>query len=136
MVINGTEINIGTSVSENRTVTLDLVKQYADISGDVNPIHLDEKYAEKSFFGARIAHALFCLGMVSKIIGTVMPGEGSIFLNESIDYYKPVYIGDSITTKITVIEIRESKRILNLEIKCTNQKEELVLSGTTLVKMI
>lgn len=136
MWINGNEIIIGTKASEQIQVTMEIVKAYAEISGDNNPIHLNKEYAENSFFKGMIAHGLFCLGMVSKIIGTVMPGEGSVFLNERIDYNKPAYIGDTITTTIEVIEIREDRRILDLKIDCINQKNESIMSGTTLVKMI
>ena len=65
-----------------------------------------------------------------------MPGEGSILVNENINYRKPVFIGDSITTAIEVIEIREKKNMINLKLQCTNQNCEIVLDGTTLVKVI
>ncbi len=107
MIINGKEIGVGHTASEQREVTLDAIRQYAEISGDFNPVHLDEEYAAQSFFGGRIAHGLFCLGMISKIVGTEMPGIGSIFLNERIDYKNPAYLGDTITTEIKVLEIKE-----------------------------
>lgn len=136
MIINGKEIGVGHTASEQREVTLDAIRQYAEISGDFNPVHLDEEYAAQSFFGGRIAHGLFCLGMISKIVGTEMPGIGSIFLNERIDYKNPAYLGDTITTEIKVLEIKEEKKILNLGINCTNQNGQVILCGTTLVKMV
>lgn len=136
MIVNGKIIDIGYTVSEYRKVTFDVVQQYANISGDYNPIHLDSEYASRSIFGNRIAHGLFCLGMISKIVGNEMPGVGAIFLNEKIEYRHPAYIGDTIRTEISVLEIREEKGILNLGINCTDQKGNVVICGTTLVKMI
>lgn len=118
-----------------RTATKEVVQAYAEISGDYNPIHLDEKYAKKSVFRKCIAHGLFCLGEISKLIANELPGPGAILINEKLNYRSPVYIDDVITTEATIINITKKSGVIELKVKCTNQNEKIVLDGTTLVKM-
>lgn len=108
----------------------------AKVSGDMNPIHIDEDYAKKSFFGSRIAHGLFCLGMVSNILGTKLPGEGTLLVSETINYKMPVYIDDIITTTVTIMEIIHVKDKISFSYKCVNQNGKIVTDGTALTKII
>lgn len=127
-------MKIGQVVSKKFKATNDVVQQIAITSGDYNPIHLDEQYAEKSVFKRRIAHGLFCLNGISNIIGNKFPGPGTIILEQSFKYKKAVYIDDEIEIFIKVIDKEDDKDRYVLEITCVNQNSENVLEGTTIVK--
>lgn len=129
-------LKIGDKVSMKRIATEDVVIKFAEISGDNNPVHLSEEYASKTIFGSRIAHGLFCLGMVSNLIGMQLPGEGSILVNESVKYRKPVYINDEIETTVEVTDFIYEKNKVIMSISCVNQKGEVVLDGVTEVKVV
>ncbi|NLD19028.1 MAG: MaoC family dehydratase [Clostridiales bacterium] len=129
-------IKVGDRASCTKTATEDVVKSLTLISEDFNPIHIDKGYAENTKFGRCIAHGLFCLGMISKIIGMDMPGEGSIFLNEKLNYKHPVYIGDTVTAYVEIEKIIEEKSLIEVKIECINQKGIIVMDGTSLLKLI
>lgn len=127
-------IKVGETATETRVITEEMIYNYAEISGDKNPIHLDEEYAKKSIFNTRIAHGMLVAATISKVIGINLPGEGTIYLQQSLKFLKPVFIGDSITTKITVLDINVEKAHILLRTECFNQKGLLVISGEALVK--
>ena len=95
-------LKVGDSYAQSFTATDQTIRDIAKVSGDINPIHLDEAYASKSIFGRRIAHGLFCLNAISMILGNHFPGMGTILLSQSFEYKAPVYIGDVITVEVTV----------------------------------
>lgn len=127
---------VGDMACYTRMVTSDLITELADVSEDYNPLHIDDEYAQKTVFGAKIAHGLFCIGLISRVIGMQLPGEGSVFVNEKLNYRKPVYVGDSITAYVEIISIDEKKSFVEVEIRCVNQKEEVVMDGTSLLKIM
>ncbi len=129
-------LKIGDSAQLSRKVTTDDVQNMANISGDSNPIHLNEEYAATTFFEKRIAHGLFCLGMVSNLLGTKLPGKGTVLVNETIDYKRAVYHGDTITTTITITAIISEKDMADFNFICVNQNDELVTDGTARIKII
>lgn len=126
----GQESSISKSVSGNDILSM------AQVSGDMNPIHTDENYASMNFFGRRIAHGLFCMGMVSNILGTKLPGEGTILVSETINYKMPVFIDDTITTTVTIMDIQYEKDKISFAFKCVNQNGGIVTDGTALTKCI
>lgn len=127
------QYNIGDSVSIRRIATEADIVKFAEISGDYNDIHFDEKEAKKASFRGVIMHGLFCLSMISFLIGMKIPGNGAILLDETLKYMAPVYIGDEITATVTVIEIINNDKMI-VEFKCTNQSNKLVLKGQSTVK--
>ena len=126
------EINIGDSAQIIVSATDEIVRQIASVSGDVNPVHLDEEYAATTVFKKRIAHGLFCINGISRILGTVLPG--TILLSQSFQYKRPVYIGDEICIKVSVKEIKTEKSIYIFNVVCTNQEKQVVLEGDSAVK--
>lgn len=128
------EIHIGDSAELEVTATDEIVKNIADVSGDNNPIHLDNQYAGKTVFKKRIAHGLFCLNAISKLLGTVLPGEGTILLSQTFSYKFPVYIDDHIEVKVCVKDIKREKKIYILDTICINQNRKVVLEGESVVK--
>lgn len=125
---------IGDFYSEKIVATDEIICEIAKVSGDINPIHLDENYAKGTIFGRRIAHGLFCLNAVSKLIGNNLPGRGSILLSQTFQYKKPVYIDDEVEVIIRIADIRFEKNIYILEVCCKNQNGEVVLMGESKVK--
>lgn len=126
-------LKVGDSYVQSFTATDQTIRDIAKVSGDINPIHLDEAYASKSIFGRRIAHGLFCLNAISMILGNHFPGMGTILLSQSFEYKAPVYIGDVITVEVTVTEAMP-KGVYLLSVVCQDQNRRKVLTGISKVK--
>jgi 3-hydroxybutyryl-CoA dehydratase len=127
------ELVVGQAATVERTVTDGDVVAYAGITGDDNPVHLDEEVAAKSRFGGRIAHGMLSAGFISAAIGTRLPGPGSIYLGQTLKFTAPVRIGDTVTTRVEVIELVPEKRRVKLGTRCANQHGETVIEGEALV---
>lgn len=129
------ELTVGQFAEHTKTVTETDVVMYAGITGDFNPMHVDQTYAEKTKFGGRIAHGMLTAGFISAVLGMKLPGEGSIYMSQSLRFNRPVRIGDTITARIEVIELFSEKKRVRLATTCRNQKDETVLDGEALVLM-
>ncbi len=125
---------IGTQATLSRSITEDDILLFALVSGDHNPIHLDAEYAERSFFGKRIAHGFLIGSLISAVLGNALPGPGSIYLGQTLKFLAPIHIGDTVTVTVKVVALREEKRIVTLHTACINQHGTLVLSGEATVK--
>ena len=120
---------VGQSGSLTRTVTAREVEAFAQTTGDVNPVHLDEAYAATTRFKHRIAHGMLVASYISGLLGTKFPGPGTIYMSQALNFLRPVYLGDTLTVTATVTKFRADKSILTLETAVWNQKGEKVLSG-------
>lgn len=129
------EIYVGQSASLKKTFKSDEVLAFANLSLDKNPIHVDEEYAAHSLYGKRIVHGFFVGSLISAIFGTVLPGEGAIYLHQEMNFRKPVFHGDEITATVTVTKIREDKSILYFDTKCENDRGEVVIEGNAVLKV-
>jgi 3-hydroxybutyryl-CoA dehydratase len=127
---------IGTEASLSRTITEDDIFLFALVSGDHNPLHLDATYAERSFFGKRIAHGFLIGSLISAVLGNDLPGPGSVYLGQTLRFLAPIHIGDTVTVTVKVVALREDKRIVTLHTQCTNQHGTLVLSGEATIKYV
>lgn len=127
---------IGQSEEYIKNFTQDEVECYARITGDYNYTHMDKEKAEKTFFKGRIVHGQLMAGMISALLGMKLPGEGNIYLQQTLEFLKPVKIGDVIKAKVIIIEINEKKKILVLETFCLNEKDEVVLKGKAKVLVL
>lgn len=123
---------VGDSGSFTKTLTEDDVFHFARISGDFNPLHVDEGYAARSIFKRRIAHGILTAGIVSTVLSSEIPGVGTIIVEFQIRYLKPVYFGDTITATAVVSEVISPKRV-RLVVYVTNQRGEDVAQGNVLV---
>jgi 3-hydroxybutyryl-CoA dehydratase len=123
------QLTIGQSAEFSKMFTSVEVESFAQVSGDHNPVHLNEEYAASTRFKQRICHGHLVASLFSAILGTNLPGEGSIYLGQSIKYLKPVYLNDTITAKVTVIEKDEEKNRVKLETSAVNQNGDLVITG-------
>lgn len=128
------ELTIGKTAEFSKTITDADVMEFAEVTGDFNPVHVDEAAAAKTRFGGRIAHGMLSAGLVSAAIGNRLPGAGSIYLGQTLRFTLPVRIDDTITATITVTEIL-SKRRVKLSTICTNQNGEKVLDGEATVML-
>jgi phosphotransacetylase/acyl dehydratase len=124
------EIAVGESASISRTLTKDDIALFAVVSGDVNPAHLDESYAASDMFHRIIAHGMWGGALVSAVLGTRLPGPGTIYLGQDLHFRKPVGLGDTITVTVTAKEKRPEKRIVIFDCCCVNQNGEEVITGT------
>jgi phosphate acetyltransferase len=123
----------GDTASLSKTISQDEIDRFAELTGDENPVHVDESAAQKTRFGRRIAHGMWGASLVSAVLGTKLPGPGTIYLSQTIKFSAPVYPGDSVTATVKVVKVREDKKIVTLETVCENQNGDLILSGEALV---
>lgn len=127
---------IGDTFSTTREVTDELVRRFADLSGDHNPIHLDEDFAAGTRFRRRIAHGMLSGAFISAVLGYELRDRKIVYLSQTMRFVGPVFIGDTITTTATVSHIREDKPIITLETTCTNQDGEVTLTGEAKVMLL
>jgi len=123
----------GDSATLSRTIGDDDIRAFANASGDHNPLHLDEEFARQTRFGKRIAHGMLSASLISAVLANDLPGQGSIYLGQSLQFVAPVFPGDTVTARVTVTSIREDKPIIKLETVCTNQRDEVVVRGEATV---
>ncbi len=124
---------VGSKAALSKTISERDVATFAEISGDKNPLHVDERYARGTRFGARIAHGALTFGVISAVLGTLLPGPGTIYLGQSLKFLRPVYIDDTITATVEITAIHPSKGILTLGTECANQRGEKVAEGEATV---
>ncbi len=127
------EIEIGTKASYSKTCSAEDVRQFALLSGDVNPVHLDEEYAGNTQFGRCIAHGMYTAALVSAAVAVKLPGPGSIYLGQDMKFRAPVFIDDTITVELEVESVREDKPIVGLKFVCLNQDGKKVATGTAVI---
>ncbi|HCZ9537305.1 MULTISPECIES: MaoC family dehydratase [Vibrio harveyi group] len=122
-------IEIGMSVSYSQTITDADIKQFAGLSGDHNPVHLDEVYAAESRYKRRIAHGLISGSFFSALFGTKLPGPGCVYVGQSFNFKRPVYIGDTVTASATVKSVDIKKRRVHFDTVC-KVRNKTVIDGT------
>ena len=126
-------MKVGDSAEITKTIEQSDIDAFARVTGDHNPVHVDEEFAKTTRFKGRIAHGMLSGSLISAVIGNHLPGEGSVYLGQTLRFVAPVFPGDEITARVTVREIREDKPIMKLETVCVNQREEVVISGEATV---
>lgn len=126
-------VQVGDTAWMSKRVSDADVRAFAEISGDRNPVHLDEAYAATTFFKQRIAHGALSGALISAVLGMLLPGPGSIYLSQTLSFKAPVYIDDEITAKVEVIAYRADKRITTLKTQVFNQDDKLIAEGEAVV---
>lgn len=130
------DIKIGETFTTTREVTDELIRDFARLSGDHNPIHLDEEFAKGTRFGQRIAHGMLSGAFISAVLGNEFRGRKIVYLSQTMRFTAPTFIGDTITTTATVTGIREEKGIVTLSTECTKQTGEVTLTGESMIMML
>src|ERR1700733_4483732 len=123
------EIQIGDSDSLTRILTEKDIQVFAIMSGDINPAHVDIEYAQSDMFHGIIGHGMWGGALISTVLGTQLPGPGTIYVSQSLRFKKPVAIGDTLTVKVTAIEKKPEKKRVVFACECHNQKQEMVMEG-------
>ena len=123
------KLEIGMYDSLGKTVTESDVVIFAGTSLDVKPLHLNDEYAKTTMFKGRIAHGMIGAGLISAVLGTKLPGQGTIYLSQNLKFIAPVKIGDTITAKVEIIELTDAKKMVKLRTTCVNQDGVLVIDG-------
>lgn len=127
------DLKEGDLASLSKTITTEVIDKFAELTGDVNPVHLNEEFAKRTRFGTRIAHGMWGASLVSAVLGTKLPGPGTIYLSQTVKFQAPVHPGDTVTATVKVLKVREDKPIVTLETVCTNQDGDVILSGEAVV---
>jgi 3-hydroxybutyryl-CoA dehydratase len=126
------DLSVGQKASFGKTITEADIVLFAAVTGDTNPMHLNAEYAEDSIFGERIAHGMLAAGLITKVMGTQLPGPGTIYLPQSLRFRKPVRIGDTVTATVEITALNAEKHRATLMTICA-VKGEPVLEGEALV---
>lgn len=127
------DFKVGMKASTSKTITETDVILFAGVSTDINPVHLDEETAKKGIFGKRVAHGILVSGLISAVLGNKLPGPGSIYMGQELKFLAPVFIGDTITAEVEIIELIPEKCRIKLNTVCRNQDGKTVISGTALI---
>jgi 3-hydroxybutyryl-CoA dehydratase len=127
------EIQIGFKAESSHTISEEDIVKFAEVSGDFNPVHMDEEFAKTTIFKGRIAHGMLSVAYISAILAKQIPG--TIYLKQTVMFKKPVRIGDTISTKVEVISKNDEKKRLTLTTTCSNQRKEEVVTGEALVML-
>jgi len=120
----------GDGFSFERFISAEDVKQFAEIVGDTNPIHIHEEFAEKSFFKKRIVHGAFLAGLISKILGVDFPGEGTVYISQNTIFKRPVFVNSTVRVEVKVTQVNAEKRRLVLDTNVLNSDGKVCLSGS------
>jgi len=126
------DLEVGLSASYGKTVTETDIVMFAGLSGDCNPVHLNQEYAETTMFEGRIAHGMLSAGFISTVLGTRLPGPGTIYLSQNLQFKAPVRIGDTVTAKVVVRELVSAKKRAILETNCY-VGDQCVIAGEAMV---
>lgn len=130
------DLQIGDKFSTERHVTDEVIRKFAEVSGDYNPIHLDEEFAKTTRFGRRIAHGMLSGAFISAVLGNEFRERKIVYLSQTMKFTAPVYIGDTVTATGTITNIRQDKGIVTLETICTNQNGETLVKGEAVVMIL
>lgn len=128
-------LKLGQSDFIIKKITEEDINLFAQVSGDFNYIHVDKEKAKQSIFKSQIAHGMLTASLISRVIGTKLPGDGSIYLGQTLKFIKPVFIDDVIKSEVIITEIDKEKCIVKLETNCYNQSNDVVLKGEAKVKV-
>ena len=122
------DLAVGMTARMARTVTEADIVLFAGVSGDTNPVHLNELYAAKTMFGGRIAHGMLTAGLISAVFGTKLPGPGAIYVSQNLRFKAPVRAGDTVEAKVTIMDITPERRRVAMQTVCS-VGEKVVLDG-------
>jgi acyl dehydratase len=130
------DLKIGDKFSTTKQITDSVVRAFAELSGDYNPIHLDDEFAAKTQFGKRIAHGMISGALISAVLGYEFKERKVVYLSQTLKFTTPVFLDETVTATATVTNIREDKPIVTLETVCTNQDGKTVVKGEAVVMIL
>jgi len=125
--------NQGDEYKFERYISADDVMKFAEVVGDLNPIHLDVEFAESSFFKKRIVHGAFLAGLISKVLGMDFPGQGTVYISQNSIFKRPVLVDTTVTVKVKVTQVLAENRRLVLDTNILNSEGKVCLAGSATV---
>ncbi len=128
-----TNLTPGQKATRTKTITDEMIRTFAELSDDTNPVHLDDAYAATTRFGKRIAHGMLAASLISATLANDLPGPGTVYLSQSLQFKAPVYPGDAVTAIIEVKSVRDDKPIATLITTCVNQGNVTIIEGEAVV---
>lgn len=129
-------VQVGQVAQYQRVITDEDITEFAEVSGDYNPVHMDEDFAKNTIFKGKIAHGLLAASFISTVLANKLPGPGTIYLKQDLVFKNPVRVGDTITTTLEVINKEDQTRRITLKTTCLNQKNMVVVDGQALVTVV
>lgn len=127
------KIELGDNAELSKTISETDVYSFAGISMDHNPLHINKVFAESTLFKQRVVHGMLTASLISAVIGTTLPGKNTIYLGQTLKFTAPVFIGDTVTARVTVVDIRAAKNVLKLKTVVVNQNGKIVIEGEATV---
>jgi acyl dehydratase len=127
--LNFDQIEIGTSKEFQITITDSMVNDFAKISGDFNPLHVDEKYAKSTKFGKRLVHGMLLASFLSQMVGMYLPGKNALYSSQTLEFHNPCFVGNEISVISKVIDKSQSTKIIKIESKISSDENKLLLYG-------
>ena len=127
------ELRVGDAARFSKTISESDVYMFAGVTGDLNPAHVNEEYAKGTFFKTRIVHGMLTASLISTVVGTMLPGPGTVYMRQEVSFLAPVNFGDTITAIVEVSEIIADKKRVRLKTYCINQENQTVVDGEALV---
>jgi 3-hydroxybutyryl-CoA dehydratase len=124
---------VGDVAEATKTVSETDVYLFAGVTGDFNPAHMNETYAQTTFFKTRIAHGMLGAGFISAVVGMQLPGPGTIYITQELKFLAPVRIGDTVTARVEVLEVIADKKRVRMKTECINQEGKVILGGEAVV---
>ena len=123
------EIQIGEKATFAKTISETDVYNFAGVTGDMNPVHVNQPYVENTFFKSRIAHGILSSSLITNVLGTKLPGPGTLYKRQEFKFLKPVYIGDTIEASVEIVDIDKENNEVKVKTACINQKGDIVVEG-------
>lgn len=127
------ELQVGDTAKFSKTISESDVYLFAGVTGDLNPAHVNEDYAKDTYFKTRIVHGMLSASFISTVIGTMLPGPGTVYMRQEVNFLAPVHFGDTVTAIVEVAEILAEKKRVRLKTYCVNQENRTVVEGEALV---
>jgi acyl dehydratase len=130
------DLKVGQKASKTKSFTQEEVLQFSSLSEDSNPIHFDSDYSANTIFKKPINQGFLSAGLIGGLFGSELPGQGTVYLSQTMKFYKPIYVGDEVTAEIEIIDIEPSKPIITFRTVCKNNKGEIAIDGEALVTLM
>jgi len=130
------DLKIGQKVSIKKTITQEDLSHFIAITGDKNPLHVDESFAKQTFFGQKIAHGMLSASLFSTLVGMHIPGIGAIYKSQTLEFLRPVFIGDTLCAWFEVVGIDQEKEEISIKSWIVNQDGEIVIEGNAVTGLL